>query len=106
DGAGGWRVVRHITFPALRPIIVFTVMTATIGGLQIFTEPLLLQPEAAVTCGPLRQCQTLALFIYEQGFTQYEFGYGSAIGVMLFLVIVAVALLGLLLTAPRRRVFR
>jgi cellobiose transport system permease protein len=91
DGAGGWHQFRHITIPSLRPVIIFTVVTSTIGGLQIFTEPLLVARTTNLTCGPVRQCQTLTLFLYEQGFGQYQFGYGSAIGVALFVMIILVA---------------
>ncbi len=39
DGAGPVKQFFHITLPSLRPVIVFTVIMSTIGGLQIFTEP-------------------------------------------------------------------
>jgi cellobiose transport system permease protein len=91
DGAGGWKQFRHITIPSLRPVIIFTIVTSTIGGLQTFTEPLLVARTTNVTCGAVRQCQTLTLFLYEQGFGQYQFGYGAAIGVALFLMIILVA---------------
>lgn len=102
DGAGPWQRFRHITVPALRPVIIFTVVTSTIGGLQIFTEPLLIATGAPLTCGAVRQCQTLTLFLYEQGFGQFEFGYGSAIGVALFVMVVAIALVNYLLSARIR----
>jgi cellobiose transport system permease protein len=99
DGAGTWQQFRHITIPALRPVIIFTVITSTIGGLQIFTEPLLISPAAPLTCGPIRQCQTLTLFLYEQGFGQFQFGYGAAIGVALFVIIIVIASINYLLSA-------
>jgi cellobiose transport system permease protein len=102
DGAGGWKQFRHITIPSLRPVIIFTVVTSTIGGLQIFTEPLLVSRAAPLTCGPARQCQTLTLFLYEQGFGQFQFGYGAAIGVALFVIVVAVALINYLLSTRIR----
>lgn len=98
DGANGWKQFLHITIPSLRPVITFTVVTSTIGGLQIFTEPLLVLPETGLTCGAARQCQTLALFLYEQGFGQYAFGYGSAIGVVLFVIVVVIATLNFFLS--------
>ncbi|MFD0206882.1 MULTISPECIES: carbohydrate ABC transporter permease [Saccharothrix] len=98
DGAGPWQRFRHITVPSLRPVIIFTVVTSTIGGLQIFTEPLLIASGAPLTCGAVRQCQTLTLFLYEQGFGQFEFGYGSAIGVALFVMVVAIAAINYLLS--------
>jgi cellobiose transport system permease protein len=103
DGAGSWKQFRYITIPSLRPVIVFTVVTSTIGGLQIFTEPLLVSRSAPLTCGPVRQCQTLTLFLFEQGFGQFKFGYGAAIGVSLFVLVVAFALLNFLLSTRIRR---
>jgi cellobiose transport system permease protein len=102
DGAGGWQRLRHITVPSLRPVLVFTVVTSTIGGLQIFTEPLLVSRTTPLTCGPARQCQTLTLFLYEQGFGRFRFGYGAAIGVALFVIIVGVAIVNYLLSTRIR----
>jgi cellobiose transport system permease protein len=83
-------------------VIIFTVVTSTIGGLQIFTEPLLLSTTNNQTCGAVRQCQTLTLFLYEQGFGQYQFGYGAAIGVALFVMVVVVAAINYLLSSRIR----
>jgi cellobiose transport system permease protein len=102
DGAGGWAQFRHITVPSLRPVIIFTVVTSTIGGLQIFTEPLLVARTTNLTCGAVRQCQTLTLFLYEQGFGQYQFGYGAAVGVALFLMIIVIAAINYLLSSRIR----
>jgi cellobiose transport system permease protein len=102
DGANGWQQFTRLTIPSLRPIIVFTVVMSTIGGLQVFTEPLLVAPESGLTCGAARQCQTLALFLYEQGFGQFEFGYGSAVGVVLFFVVVLAAALNFFLATRTR----
>jgi cellobiose transport system permease protein len=101
DGAGGWKQFWHITVPSLRPIIIFTVVTSTNGGLQIFTEPLLVAP-GTLTCGPERECQTMTLFLYEQGFGGFEFGYASAVGVTLFVMIVALSLINYLLSTRIR----
>ncbi|MFC4530480.1 carbohydrate ABC transporter permease [Sphaerisporangium dianthi] len=102
DGAGSLRQFIHISIPALRPVIVFTIVTSTIYGLQIFTEPLLISRSAPNTCGPIRQCQTLTLFLFEQGFTQFKFGYAAAIGVALFVMVVAFAGLNYLLSTRIR----
>ncbi|MFN8074102.1 MAG: sugar ABC transporter permease [Kineosporiaceae bacterium] len=102
DGAGGWKQFRFITVPSLRPIIIFTIVTSTIGGLQIFTEPLLLSPTANQTCGTARQCQTLTLFLYEQAFGRFHFGYGAAIGVALFVMVVLATAVNYLLATRIR----
>ncbi len=102
DGANGWRQFQHITIPSLRPIIAFTVVTSTIGGLQIFTEPLLANTVGGLTCGAARQCQTLSLFLYEQAFGHFHFGYGAAIGVALFVMVVIVSAINYLLVTRIR----
>jgi cellobiose transport system permease protein len=102
DGANSWKQFRHITIPSLRPMIVFTVITSTIYGLQVFTEPLLVNPVGGMTCGAARQCQTVTLFLYEQAFGRFHFGYGAAIGVALFVVVVIAAAINYLLVTRIR----
>lgn len=55
------------------------------GSLQLFTEPLLADP-SGLTCGPARQCQTLALLVYEVGFRDVQFGYAAAISSVVFVL--------------------
>lgn len=93
DGAGRFRQFVHITIPQLRPIIIFTVIVSTIGGLQIFAEPLLFGGQAGVTGGQSRQFQTLTLFLYEKGFRDFDFGYASAIAWALFVMILALSVI-------------
>jgi cellobiose transport system permease protein len=102
DGANGWKQFRHITIPALRPMIVFTVIISTIYGLQVFTEPLLANPVGGLTCGAARQCQTVTLLLYEQAFGRFHFGYGAAIGVALFVVVVIAAAINYMLVTRIR----
>jgi cellobiose transport system permease protein len=85
DGASWFQVFFRITVPMLRPIILFTVITSTIGGMQLFTEPQLLLGNSG---GPGSEGQTMVLYLYQQAFTLNDFGYGSAIGWGLFVVII------------------
>jgi cellobiose transport system permease protein len=99
DGAKGWKQFTHVTIPLLRPTIIFTVIVATIGGLQLFTEPYLFQPLKQVgTGGSARQYQTVVMYLYEKAFgsTQFAFGYAAAIGWSLFLLIGVVSLINFL----------
>jgi cellobiose transport system permease protein len=94
DGASSWKQFRHITIPLLRPTIIFTVIVSTIGGLQLFTEPLLFEADhTGATGGSARQYQTVALYLYEKSFgsSQFDFGYASAIAWSLFLLIAVVS---------------
>jgi cellobiose transport system permease protein len=107
DGASSWKQFRHITIPLLRPTIIFTVIISTIGGLQLFTEPLLFEPQhTGATGGSARQYQTVALYLYEKSFgsAQFKFGYASAIAWSLFLLIVVVSLINFLLVRRIRSV--
>ncbi|PJJ57893.1 cellobiose transport system permease protein [Mumia flava] len=94
DGAGAVRQWWSITIPMLRPTLVFVVTVATIGGIQLFTEPLLFNPGAnAITGGELRQFQTSTMYLVEEAFTGQRFGYASTIAWALFIVIVLVSLI-------------
>jgi cellobiose transport system permease protein len=94
DGARSRRQFFHITIPMLRPVIIFTVIISTIGGLQLFTEPYLFQPiKGSATGGSGRQYQTVAMYLYEKAFgsTQFDFGYAAAIAWCMFLLIAVIA---------------
>ncbi|WP_433438562.1 carbohydrate ABC transporter permease [Nonomuraea sp. CA-141351] len=98
DGASGFRQLRKITIPMIRPTIIFVVIVSTIGAMQIIAEPLLFGQSSGggggiATGGPDRQFQTLALFVYEQGFANstFDFGYASAASWLMFLAVVIVA---------------
>lgn len=90
DGASAMRQFWGITVPLLRPTLLFCVVISTIGGLQIFVEPLLFQN--GIGGGSLRQSQTIAMFLYEQGFSQFHLGYGAAIAWILFLIIMVASI--------------
>ncbi len=92
DGAGYWRQFRSITVPLIRPAILFTIVLSTIGGLQLFTEPLLFDENpATATGGSDGQFQTVAMLIYKVAWKDLNLGYASAMAWILFLIIVLVA---------------
>ena len=79
DGASPVKQFWHITVPMLRPTIIFVSLISTIGGIQLFTEPLLFNSGAnAITGGTTRQFQTLTMYVYEKAFTGQEFGYAAS----------------------------
>ncbi|MED5020715.1 sugar ABC transporter permease [Paenibacillus chibensis] len=84
DGASGVQSFFRITLPNLRPIILFTVITSTIGGMQIFTEPqVLVGNDGGANGGGL----TIVLYLYREAFINNYFGYGSAVGWGMFVLI-------------------
>jgi cellobiose transport system permease protein len=105
DGAGAVRQFWNITVPMLRPTIVFVSLVSTIGGIQLFTEPLLFNSGAnAITGGTTRQFQTLTMYVYEQAFTGQHFGYAASVVWVMFLLIAVVGILNALLLRRLRGV--
>lgn len=96
DGASRRQQFWRITVPMLRPTIIFTTIISTIGGLQLFTEPLLFN-FGYMQGGSLRQSQTVAMYMFENAFNRFQYGYGSAVAWMLFLMILVFSLVNFLL---------
>lgn len=94
DGAGAVRRFFSITIPSIRPTLIFVIITATIGGLQIFAEPRLFDvSNAGGIGGANRQFQTTVLYLWEMAFFRRDFGEAAAIAWLLFLLIVLFGLL-------------
>lgn len=90
DGADKVKRFWSITVPMIRPTMIFVVITATIGGLQIFTEPKLF--DGRTYGGGGRQFQTIVLYLYETAFPRRDFGRAAATAWILFLIIVLAGL--------------
>jgi cellobiose transport system permease protein len=98
DGAGSFRRFFSITLPSIRPTMIFVIITATIGGLQIFTEPKLFNATSATPGGPQRQYQTTVLYLWDMAFNRQNFGKASAIAWLLFIIIVLFGLLNFMIS--------
>ncbi len=99
DGAGPWRQLWRITVPMIQPVVVFTVILSTIGGLQLFNEPMLFDENpAAASGGSNGQYQTIAQLIYKVGWKDLNLGYAAAMSWALFLIILVVALVNAVAT--------
>ena len=98
DGAGAVRRFFSITIPTIRPTLIFVVITATIGGLQIFAEPRLFDVSTAGGIGGSdRQFQTTVLFLWELAFFRRNLGEASAVAWLLFLLIVGIGIINFLI---------
>ncbi|MBF0778892.1 carbohydrate ABC transporter permease [Streptococcus cuniculi] len=98
DGATNFQIFRHITIPQLKPIILFTVMMSTIGGLQVFSEAQVLVPQGAT---PEGGAMTIVYYLYNTAFSNNDYGYGSAIAWALVIIIMIFSLLNWYLTTYR-----
>ncbi|KFE33866.1 carbohydrate ABC transporter permease [Thioclava atlantica] len=88
EGAKRWAVIRHVLIPHIRPAIVVSGFFAVIGSLQLFDLVIPL-----TNGGPSNQTHTIVSYLYTFGLTRLNIGYGSAVGVILFVAAVIVAVL-------------
>ncbi|KAA1376463.1 sugar ABC transporter permease [Aeromicrobium fastidiosum] len=105
DGASAWRQFWSVTVPMLRPTIIFVSIVATIGGIQLFTEPLLFGAGVnAISGGSTGQFQTVAMYLVQQAFTGQRFGYASTVAWVLFLLVAVFAVINVALLRRIRSV--
>jgi multiple sugar transport system permease protein len=95
DGASRWQQFRSVTVPMLRPTLLFGAVITGIGYLQFFEEPFVMTQG-----GPLSSTLSVSYHIYNQfGFGNY--GYAAAASYVLFIAIVALAVLQFRLLGER-----
>jgi multiple sugar transport system permease protein len=85
EGAGEITMFRRITLPLLRPILALVLIMTIIGSFQVFDT-------VSVTTqgGPADASKVLQMYIYENAFAQYEFGYASALSVALLVILMVI----------------
>jgi len=94
DGANRWQVFRYITLPLLQPTVVFVTITGIIGSLQVF-GPVYIMSSLSINDlpgGPLNSTYVISVYQYQVAFKQLELGYGSAMGIVLFIIVLVVTL--------------
>jgi raffinose/stachyose/melibiose transport system permease protein len=87
DGATRGQAIRHVTLPLLGPTIRVSVFLSIIGALQLFDLVWV-----TTRGGPVNASNTMAVYMFERGIVRFQFGYGSAVAVLLFLLCFALAL--------------
>ncbi len=96
DGAGRWGVFRHVTLPALQPVLILVTIISSISALKVFEELYI-----TIKGAPLSH-QTAVPLIYDLAFEQGDYGLASAVGVTLFLVVLAFSMVQLKLSGEGR----
>jgi ABC-type sugar transport system permease subunit len=84
DGAGVWGMFFKITIPLLRPVLLYQVVVSVISVVQMFVPFFLI--------GTGRATRTLALYVYELGFSSYDLGFGAAVSLFMFVLLLAATL--------------
>lgn len=94
DGANRWQIFRSITLPLLQPTIAFVIITGIIGSLQVF-GPIYIMTVASGADqpgGPLDSTIVVAVYQWQVAFKELKLGVGSAMGIVLFVIIMLVTL--------------
>jgi len=96
DGANRRQEFWHITLPLLRPVMLFVIVTNTIGALQMFDLAF-----AATGGGPARSTTTVVLYMYETAFKFSRMGRASAMAFILFGIVMAITIVQMRLLRDR-----
>ncbi len=95
DGATRLQMFRYVTLPLLQPTLVFVIITGIIGSLQVY-GPIYVMTVASgadLPGGPLNSTIVVAVYQWQVAFRELKLGYGSAMGIVLFLIILGITLL-------------
>jgi len=87
DGANSFQRFWNIIIPGLKPILIFVSTTMVYGGLRMFGESYVLWPRGSTPGGI---GVTMVLHIYKTAFTSFDFGYASALSVLLFIFLILI----------------
>jgi len=87
DGANEWQQFLKITLPQLRPILLLGIVINTINSLQVFPEIFTMTKG-----GPLGSTTTVVYYLYDTGFHKFDLGMASAVGYILFFIILLFSL--------------
>ena len=93
DGANPWQLFWAVTFPAIKPVVLFVVVMSTIGSYQLFELPYALLQNAAGVAGygPKDSGLTIVGYLYRTAFEAGDLGTGAAIGWLLAIIIFTIS---------------
>lgn len=99
DGANDWQKFRFITLPQLKNTMTFVVISTTILAFRLFTQVLVM-----TNGGPQNSTYTVMLHIYNMAYKRLNIGYGSALTVVFFIIILIISLIQRYLLGEEREV--
>lgn len=88
DGATSWKSFRFVTWPLLTPTTMFLTMMGVIGGFQVFQSVYIMTGG-----GPLDKTRVYLFYLWQTAFQNLDFGYASAMAVLLFAIVMTLTLL-------------
>lgn len=90
DGANEWQTFRHVTLPLLAPVLGVVFVTLIINVLKLFDIVFVMAPGSVQD-----EANVIALDMYKTSFTAFRYGLGSAIAVLLFLLVIPVMIMNI-----------
>lgn len=93
DGAGKWQTFRYVTLPLLKPTTYLVIVYSIIQAFQIFDQIAAVTSASGGLGSPAGATNTLLTYFYLNSFKYYKVGYGCAIAVVLFFIILLVSLI-------------
>ncbi|MNO17923.1 L-arabinose transport system permease protein AraP [compost metagenome] len=96
DGAGAWKSFRHITLPLLAPSVTINLLLVLTGSLKVFDLVYV-----TTNGGPGFSTEVVSTYIYRTSFSSFQGGYGMALSMMFFLILVIVTVVQM--SISRRR---
>ena len=96
DGANAWQRFRYVTWPGLHSTMVFILVTITIAALGLFV-----QVDVMTSGGPQDATSTLVYHAVRKGYREQDMGYGSAISLIFFVVVLLISLIQRWLTREK-----
>ncbi|MCQ1855516.1 carbohydrate ABC transporter permease [Neorhizobium galegae] len=94
DGANAWQKFRYLTLPMIAPFLMIGVIIRAIDAIKSFDIIY-----AMTQGGPGTASETINIYLYNTAFSYYDIGYGSAMAVVFFVIIVALSLMLMMVRA-------
>lgn len=92
DGANNLDMFLHITIPSLKPTIFLVVTYGIIQAFQLFDQISVVTAGTGGLGSPAGATDTLLTYFYKYSFEKYQMGYGSAVAIIIFIIIMIVSL--------------
>lgn len=78
DGCGSLKVIRHIVLPTIKPVTIMCLVLAITNAMRVYD-----MPEVLTGGGPGRATETLSIYMYKVAFSNWKYGYGSTLAIVM-----------------------
>lgn len=93
DGSGIWTKFWHVTLPMISPVLFFNLVMGIVGAFSYFTQAFVIGQGGGTGAGVENSGLFYALYLYQKAFSELQMGYASALGWILFFIVLILSLL-------------